>query len=379
VAQSEVFRCAVLSAVKHDYVARGVASHPRFKLVVVADDPQAPDWAHERNQSFADAQSIPYVRDIEQALRDFDVQVAIVSPEVERHCELSIRAASAGKHVIQDKPLATQRRDGDRLVAAIEQSRIKFLMWNRNFLPAVLDARQQIASGAIGRPYAVHVDFYFAKDAGPPRGTRQPGNPPIDWQAFQIAAHVDGSDGGLGRAPMGELAIEGIYPLGYLQMLTGARVERVFARSAACFHQLYADNQVEDLASVTLEMEGGVIGSLIVGRIGAASHPSGGEIKLHVLGTEGALVVGESRPTVGVYYRNQPAKEARERRIAGDNDFLLAENFAQAIDTDGETILGARASHAIFATVEAALESGRTGQPVEVRAWSSNPIERSSS
>src|SRR5690606_12974356 len=49
------FRCAVLSVAKHDYVARGVASHPRFELTVVADDPQVPDWIHERNQLFADA------------------------------------------------------------------------------------------------------------------------------------------------------------------------------------------------------------------------------------------------------------------------------------------------------------------------------------
>lgn len=366
-ARSGVFRCAVLSVVKHDYVARGMASHPRFELVVVGDDPQVPDWAHERNQQFADAHSIPYIRDIDHALREFDVQVAIVSSEAERHCDLSIRAALAGKHVVQDKPLATQRGESDRLVTAIEQSRVKFLMWNRNFLPAVLHAREQMTSGAIGRPCAVHIDFYFAKDAGPARGTRQPGYPPLDWHSFQISAHVDGSDGGVGHEPMGELAIEGIYPLGYLQMLTGARVRRVFARSAACFHQLYADNRVEDLASVTLEMEGGMIGSLVIGRIGAASHPSGGEIKLHVLGTEGGLVVGESRPEVGVNYRNQPAREARQRRVAGDNDYLLAENFAHAIDTDGETILGAHASHAIFATVEAALESCRTGQPVEVR------------
>src|ERR1044071_5262968 len=94
------FRCAVLSAVKHDYVARGVASHPRFQLVVVADDPQGPDWAHERNQQFADEHGIPYVRDVEGALREHDVQVAIVSSEAERHCDLSIRAASAAVHVI---------------------------------------------------------------------------------------------------------------------------------------------------------------------------------------------------------------------------------------------------------------------------------------
>ncbi len=361
------FRVAVLSAIKHDYVARGMASHPRFELVVVADDPHIPDWAHERNQQFADAYRIPYVRDVDRALREFNVDVAIVSSEAERHCDLSIRAALAGKHVVQDKPLTTKRSEAERLVEAVERSGVKFMMWNRNFLPALLHAKEQIDAGAIGRLCAVHVDFYFAKDAGPPKGSRQPGYPPLDWQAHQIAAHVDGSDGGLGKEPMGELAIEGIYPLGYIRMLTGAAVRRVFARSMAHFHQLYADNDVDDLASVTLEMDGGLTGSLALGRIGLASHPSGGEIKLRVLGSDGALVVNEARPEVGVYYRNQPAKEARQRRVAGENDFRLAENFAQAIDTGGTTIMDVRASFGIFATVEAALESCRSGQPVEVR------------
>ncbi len=360
------FRCAVLSTVKHDYVARGLATHPRFKLVVVADDPQIPNWAHERNQQFADAHQIPYVRDVERALREFDVQVAIVSPEAERHVGLSVRAAALGMHIVQDKPLTTRPSEADRLVEAIERSGVKFLMWNRNFIPAVVQAREQIAAGTIGEPYAMHLDFYFAKDAGPPKGSRPPGYPPVDWQAALIAAHVDGSDGGIGHDPMGELAIEGIYPLGYLRFLTGANVRRVFARSASHFHQLNADNGVEDLASVTLEMDNGLIASLAIGRIGAASHPSGGEIKLHVLGSEGALVVSESRPEVGVYYRGQPPKEFRQRRIANDNDFLLAENFAQAIDTGGETILDARASRSIYATVAAALESCRSSQPVEV-------------
>jgi predicted dehydrogenase len=230
----------------------------------------------------------------------------------------------------------------------------------------VLHAREQIAAGAIGTPYAVHADFYFAKDAGVPIGSRQPGYPPINWESHQIAAHVDGADGGLGHEPMGELAVEGIYPLGYIRMLTGAGVRRVFARSAAFFHQAHADNGVEDLASVTLEMESGLLGSIAIGRIGLASHPSGGEINLRVLGTAGALVIGEARPEVGVYYKNQSAKEPRQRRIAGENDFLLADDFARAIAEGRDTILGARASRAIFATVEAALESCRTGEVVEV-------------
>jgi predicted dehydrogenase len=351
--------------VKHDYVARGVVSHPRFDLAVVADDAGVPAWAHERNQRLADAYGVPYVRDVERALRDFDVDVAIVSPEVERHCDMSLRAAAAGKHVVQDKPLSTNLAQADQLVEAIERSAVKFLMWNRNYLPSVVHARDEIAAGAVGQPLMIHVDFYFAKDAGPPKGAPSPVKP-LGWYDYQIAAHVDGSDGGVGHVAMGELQIEGIYPLAYIRFLLGVEVRRVFAHSSTHFHQIYADSGVEDLATVTLEMDDGTLGSLAIGRIGAASHPSGGEIKLHVVGTKGALVIGEARPEVGVYYRNQPTTEGRQRRIAADSDFLLVDDFARAIDTNGETVLDARAGRRILATVEAALASARLGQPVDV-------------
>ena len=360
------FRCAVVSVVKHDYVPNGVAQHPRFELVVVADDASQPDWVHERNEKYARENGIPYVRDVEKALAEYDVDVAVVSSQAERHCDLSVRAANAGCHIVQDKPMSTVVSECDRVVEAVERQDRKFLLWNRNFLPAVLQAREQIAAGAIGLPYAVHVDFYFSKDSGPPKGSRGPDDPPIDWLKRQIEAHADGSDGGVGVEPMGELKVEGIYPLGYIRMLTGVDVRRVFARTAAHFHQVNVDNDIEDLATVTLEMDRGVLGSLCIGRIGAASHPDIGEIKLHVLGTNGGLVISEARPEVGIYYRDQPAKEFRNIRVDVRNDYLLMEDFARAIDTGGETILDARAGRAICATVNAAVESGRTGTPVEV-------------
>lgn len=361
------FRAAAVSVVKHDYVAKGVAAHPRFELVCVCDEPDVADYVHERNQKFADAFQIPYVRDVEQALQDFKVEVAVVSPEAERHVDLSVRSARLGKHVVCDKPLTTIREEADRLVAEIERAGVRFLMWNRNGLPAVQHAKQQVAAGLVGRPRSVHLDFYFAKDAGPAKGTRKQDEPSCSWHDFQKAAHVDGSDGGLGKAPMGELSIEGIYPLAYLRLLTGAEVKRVYATVASAFHQIHFDHQVEDLGAVSLELDGGLTASLAIGRIGVASHPSGGEIKIHVLGDQGGLVIGESRPEVGVYYREQKATEARQRRVAAENDFILCEDFAKAIDTGGRTMLDARAAHAIFSTVEAALESARTGKAVAVR------------
>jgi hypothetical protein len=58
---------------------------------------------------------------------------------------------------------------------------------------------------------------------------------------------------------------------------------------------------------------------------------------------------------------------ARVGRVAAENDFHLAEDFALAIDQRRPTMLDAEASREIFCVVEAAVESGRTGKPVEVR------------
>jgi predicted dehydrogenase len=150
-------------------------------------------------------------------------------------------------------------------------------------------------------------------------------------------------------------------------MLCSADVRRVFARTTAHFHQLYVDNEVEDLASVTLEFERQLVGSFTVGRIGKSSHPDLGEIKLHVLGSKGALVISEARPEVSIYYRDQPATEFKcQRLLAADNDYLLADDFARAIDTDCQTILDVRTSRQITAIVSAAIQSGRSGKPEDV-------------
>ncbi len=365
--REEVFRVAALSAVKHGYVPEGVHAHPRFEVVVVADDVDRPDWTHERNQKLADDLGVPYLRDVEKALSEYDAQVAVVSSEAERHCDLSVRAADKGLHIVQDKPMSTNLSECDRVVESIERNGVKFLMWNRNTMPAVLQAHDAIKSGAIGEPYAVHVDFYFAKDAGPPKTSNEPGNPPIDWLEALKAAHADGGDGGVGSKPMGELEIEGIYPLAHVLMLTGARVRRVFARTSSHFHQRNVDNDIDDLSTVTLEMDGGVLGTLSMGRTGAGSHPDSGGIKIHVLGSNGALVFDEPSPEVMVFHRGITIQDSIHQRVGGEYDFLLMEDFANAIDTDGDTMLNAQASRDIAATVEAAIESGKTGKPVDVR------------
>ena len=277
------------------------------------------------------------------------------------------RAAEAGKHIVVDKPLSPSLAECDALVEAVAANDVRCLVWNRNFLPAPVEAKNAVARGDIGELQAIHCDFYFSKDAGPPKGSCEPGDPPINWLERQLEAHADGSDGGVGAQPLGELQIEGIYPLAYIHHLAGSPVRKVFARTASHFHQANVDNAVEDLATVSLEMDDGLTGTLSIGRIGAAAHPDIGEIKLHLLGTEGSLVVSEARPEVSLYYRNQPPGEFKHQRIADENNYLLVEDFARAIDSGGDTVLDAKAARDIAAVVDAALRSAESGKQECVR------------
>ncbi len=362
-----LIRAAVLSVVKHDYLPRAFAAHPRFDLVLVTDDADRPQWTHERNEAFAKEIGIPYLTNPEQAFAEFELDAVIVSPEAERHCALAVRAAEAGLHVVIDKPLSTRLDECDRLISALEKNGVQCLVWNRNYLPALVQAKEALDSGDVGTLSSIHCDFYFAKDAGPPLGSMPEGSPPIDWLERQLEAHADGSDGGVGTEPMGELQVEGIYPLAYIHLLTGgAKVRRVMARTTSHFHQAHADNHVDDLATVTLELENGVVATLCIGRIGAAAHPDIGEIKLHLIGDRGAAVISEARPEVACYHRNQPALQFKHERVADENNYLLAENFALVIDGTESPMLSARDARDICATVLAALESSRTGKPAEV-------------
>ena len=116
----EPLRVLVMGAVKHDYILHGMAAHPRYELLAVTDGEAAPDWAHARNAATAAALGLEYLPGVPAALDRFQAQVACVTPEVPRHADLSVQAADAGLHIVQDKPLALTLADCDRIVAAVE-------------------------------------------------------------------------------------------------------------------------------------------------------------------------------------------------------------------------------------------------------------------
>ena len=330
-----------LGGARHCYFARTAAGgHPRFRLVAVADAPSAPEWSLARARARAAELRVPFVDDVERAISRFRPQAACVSPATSRHAELTEVACAAGLHVIQDKPMADTLEDCTRIVRAVRRAGTRFLLWNRNGAPAIRQARDLLERGALGTLRAIHVDFYFAKDAGPRIGEGCPAPPDPSWE------------------PLGELSVEGIYPLAYLAHLVRSPVATVFARATSHFHQRHRDHGIEDLASLSLRLDDGVLASISLGRIGRASL---GEIALRLIGSGGSAVIAEPRPEVAVYHRGAAPSAFRHRRVDEDAGFLL-DDLAHAIDTGGRTVCDEVDGWRIAATVHAALASARSGR-----------------
>ncbi len=344
----ERYRVLALSAAKHDYVPLAFKDHPRFQVTGASDELSADDWVHEANERLAADLGVPYEPGIDTAIARHRPHVAVVSSEAGRHARLSVRAARAGLHVVQDKPMAPTVADCDAIVDAVERAGVQFLLWNRNTLPSIEEARRIVFAGEIGEPRAIHVDFFFCKDAGVLLGSDEPEEVPDSWLSE------------------GELTVEGIYPLAYIRHILGLDALRAFGRTSAHFFRRHAERGVEDIATVSLEMERGVIGSLCSGRIGRPSHPNIGELRVHVIGSAGALVVAEPRPEVAVYTRGLAPDDYRNRGADEERDRRQVDRFVVALDTGSSTLLTARQGRHIVAVVGAALKSARTGRPCKV-------------
>ncbi|HUX85528.1 MAG TPA: Gfo/Idh/MocA family oxidoreductase, partial [Chloroflexota bacterium] len=68
------------------------------------------------------------------------------------HASLTLKALAAGKHVLVEKPLATNVADGERMVAAAaEKSLVLSMNEQYPFSEPFLRARQMIEAGEIGK------------------------------------------------------------------------------------------------------------------------------------------------------------------------------------------------------------------------------------
>jgi predicted dehydrogenase len=254
-----------------------------------------------------------------------DVDAVVVCTPNALHCEQTVAAANARKHVLVEKPMAATLEQADEMNAVAEGAGVVLrVAHNLRYVPAVIAAQQAVTK--VGTIVAVRLAYGHAG--------------PHDWAGatwFFDAAQSGG----------GALIDLGIHGLDLIRFVTGLEATEV-----TCM--LTGDGAVEDAAFITIGLDGGAAALVHVSWV---TRPPP-EFALGIYGSDGTLSLGFG----GLTFRS--ASGTKESIEGTPVTATPCSDFVRVVR--GEAPEGPAASgdegRAALAIVAAAYESARTGK-----------------
>ncbi len=172
--------------------------------------------------------------DYRKVLEMDEIDMVVLGIPNQLHCQATVDAASAGKHIVLEKPMCLNLAEADRMLAACSKARVK-LMYAEElcFAPKYVRLKQLLDSGALGQPVLIKQS---EKHNGP--------HAPHFWD-------VNRSGGGV-TMDMGCHAIE------FFRWILGrAPIKSVYAQMGTQVHK--AKTQGDDNSILILEFANGVV------------------------------------------------------------------------------------------------------------------------
>ncbi len=237
----------------------------------------------------ADALHVPRAYgSYEALLNDPDIQVVHNATPNYLHFPVNMAAIQKGKHVISDKPLAMTSQEAKQLLdAATRAGIIHAVTFNYRGNPLVQQARQMVASGAIGVPRFIHghylqdwllLDTDYSWRLEPDKGGASSALGDIGSHWCDLAQHVSGLRIAQVLADITTVVPTRKKPRGSREAFAAAGEGEQYDEVAI---------KVEDLASVLVRFDNGVKGAFSVGQI-CAGHKN--DVVLEVCGAQSSLV-----------------------------------------------------------------------------------------
>jgi predicted dehydrogenase len=239
------------------------------------------DIDEKKAKAFAQKWGIPdYYNDIDKLLSESKVDAATIVTSDKSHCMLAIKCLEAGKHVLCEKPLASNAEEARRMVEVAEKSGlINQVAFSYRRSGALYEAKRLIDSGALGEVRHIEGSYLQA------------------WLSLYKQSDFDENFSfGLWRISKelssGTLGDIGVHLLDFCTFPVGS------VRSVNCLLQSYEKtpgNQAGDVmldandsAVISVRFNNGAIGTLHTTRWAYGHRNS---IKLSVWGTRGALKI----------------------------------------------------------------------------------------
>jgi phthalate 4,5-cis-dihydrodiol dehydrogenase len=127
-------------------LTRAAMLEPGISLCAAAEPHEPPRAAFARDFG------VPVHADVVSLCIDPQVEAVYLATPHQYHCEHAILAASHGKHVVLEKPMALSLADCDRILEATTRHGVQLLIGHTHaYDPALRAMRRIIASGLLGR------------------------------------------------------------------------------------------------------------------------------------------------------------------------------------------------------------------------------------
>jgi predicted dehydrogenase len=216
--------------------------------------------------------SIYNYKNFDEIVHNPAVDAVYVALPNSMHVEYTIRAAKAGKHVLCEKPMATNVADCERMIAACKAANVKLMIAYRCHYEATnLKAVQLIRDGAIGKVQAIESSFGFNMA-------------PNEWRTSKALA---------GGGPLFDV---GIYSLNACRYLTGEEPAKISAYASTIDHDPRF-SEVEENVAWTMRFPSGILATC------STTYGANMPGYFHVYGSTGWIQVDNAFVYEGLHLR----------------------------------------------------------------------------
>ncbi|GAA3411208.1 Gfo/Idh/MocA family protein [Paenibacillus hodogayensis] len=237
-------------------------------IVGIAEEDQA---RQEQWTEFLKPLHIPFLSSYQELLEQ-DVDAVIVTSENAKHHEHVLAAARAGKHVLCEKPLATNLKDAQEMIDVCKENGVYLgTAFPVRYSTPVAEAKKAIDAGQIGTILAI-------------KGTNH-GFIPEGW--FTNPALSGG----------GAVMDHTVHLVDLMRWMMGTEVRDVYAE----YDSRFSDDPIDDCGIVTLEFDNGVFATIDCSWSRKKMYPIWGDVTMEIIGTDGILYVDAFGQKVNVY------------------------------------------------------------------------------
>jgi len=278
----------------HSY-ANSLLNLPGVDLVAIFDDQE------ERGQEAAKQYKTKHIASYEKFLQE-EMDAIIVCSENIHHKEMVIQAAKAKKHILCEKPIATNLEDAQDMVKVCEDENVTLqIAYPVRFSTPIRELKTLIDSGELGDIVAFR--------------TTNRGQNPGSW-----FIEKDKSGGGA-------VLDHTVHMVDIMRWFLGVEVEEVKAHVDSYFYDLDTD----DAGLLTLQFENGVIASHDASWSRFDQYPVWGDVTIEVIGTKKTVKVDAIKEHLRLFTKKDQVQPYKHHFFGNDMDFGLVKDFVERI------------------------------------------------